>query len=107
MICYFCAINRKKRSVPVSERTQKPANSYARMFAAQKEKKAKGTKENEVKHSNNNDVNHKSGAIEHMHPQAHTDPRAHVDAISYGGYPNAGWPVDKGMHSTYDPALGM
>ena len=67
------------------------------MFAAQKEKKAKEAKENEVKHSQNNDVNHRSGgAVEHMNPQVH------MDTMSYGGYPNAGWPVDKGMH----PALG-
>ncbi|XP_078360940.1 kinesin-like protein KIF12 isoform X2 [Oculina patagonica] len=99
-------VSTKKRSVPVSERPQKAANSYARMFAAQKEKKAKEAKDNEVKHLNNNDVNHKSGAIEHMQPQTHINTQAHVDAMSYGGYPNAGWPVDNGMHSTYDPALG-
>lgn len=97
----FAFINRKKRSVPVGERPQKPANSYARMFAAQKEKKAKETKENGVKHLDNDDVNHRGVAIEH------TNPQAHMDAVGYGGYPKAGWPVDKAMHSTYDPALGM
>lgn len=98
---YFSFINSKKRSVPVSERPQKAANSYARIFAAQKEKKAKETKENEGKNSHNNDVNHNSGAIEHVNP-----PHAYVDGISYGGHPNTGWTVDNGVPSTYDPALG-
>ena len=103
---YFSFINSKKRSVPVSERPQKAANSYARIFAAQKEKKAKETKENEGKNSHNNDVNHNSGAIEHVNP-----PHVYVDGISYGGHPNTGhpntgWTVDNGVPLTYDPALG-
>lgn len=108
---YFSFINSKKRSVPVSERPQKAANSYARIFAAQKEKKAKETKENEGKNSHNNDVNHNSGAIEHVNP-----PHAYVDGITYSGHPhtghpntghpNTGWTVDNGVPSTYDPALG-
>lgn len=86
----------------MSERPQKAANSYARMFAAQKEKKAKETKENEGKNSHNNGVNHKSGTTEHLNP-----PHAYMDSISYGGHPkNTGWTVDKGIPSTYDPALG-
>ena len=104
---YFSFINSKKRSVPVSERSQKAANSYARIFAAQKEKKAKETKAgNEDKNSQNNDVNHNSGAIEHVNP-----PHAYVDGITYSGHPNTGhpntgWTVDNGVPSTYDPALG-
>ena len=87
----------------MSERPQKASNSYARMFAAQKEKKAKETKENEGKNSHNNDVNHKSGVgvIEHVNP-----PHAYMDEINYGGHPNTGWTVDNGIPSTYDPALG-
>jgi len=95
-------MNRKKKSVPVSERPQKAANSYARMFAAQKEKKAKETKENEAKNSHNNEANHKNGAIEHVNP-----PQVYIDGISYGGQPNTGRTVDNGIPSTYDPALGM
>ena len=98
---YFSCINRKKRSVPVCERPQKAANSYARMFAAQKEKKAKETRENEGKNSHNNDVNHKSGAIEQVNP-----PQAYMDGISYGGHSNTGWTVDNGIPSTYDPVQG-
>jgi len=94
-------VSTKKRSVPVSERPQKAANSYARMFAAQKEKKAKETKENEGKNSHNNEMNRKSGPVEHVNP-----PNAYIDGISYGGHPNTGWTVDNGIPSTYDPALG-
>lgn len=101
MIGIFTLINRKKRAVPVSDRPQKAANSYARMFAAQKEKKAKEAKENDGKNSNNNDVNHRSGAMEHFNPPVH------MDGMSYSSHPNPGWPVDKGIPSTYDPALGM
>ncbi|KAJ7387322.1 Kinesin- protein 12 [Desmophyllum pertusum] len=92
-------VSTKKRAVPVSDRPQKAANSYARMFAAQKEKKAKEAKENDGKNSNNNDVNHRSGTMEHFNPPVH------MDGMSHGGHPNPGWPVDKGIPSTYDPAL--
>ena len=86
----------------MSERPQKATNSYARMFAAQKEKKAKETKENEAKNSHNNEVNHKNGAIEHVNT-----PHVYIDGIIYDGQPNTGWTVDNGIPSTYDPALGM
>ena len=84
---------------------QKPANSYARMFAAQKEKKAKEAKENEGKNAQNGDVNHTGrGAMEHLNSQVH--PQVYMDNVNYGGHPGVGWPVDKGVHNNYDPSLG-
>ena len=98
---------RKKRSVSVTvNERQKAGNSYARMFAAQKEKKAKGTKENEAKSgAQNGDVNHGRGAIEHYNGQVHS--QVHIDATSYGGHQGVRWPVDQGMHPSFDHALGM
>ena len=81
---------------------QKAANSYARMFAAQKEKKAK---DNEGKNAQNGDTNQGRGAIEHLNSQVH--PQMHIDATGYGGHPGVGWPVDTSIHPSYDPALGM
>jgi len=98
-------VSTKKRSVPVpvNER-QKPANSYARMFAAQKEKKAKEAKEIEGKNAQNGDVNHTGrGAMEHLNSQVH--PQVYMDNVNYGGHPGVGWPVDKGVHNNFDPSL--
>ena len=94
----------KKRSGPANER-QKPANSYARMFAAQKEKKAKEAKENEGKPAQNDDSNQARGATQHFNGQVH--PQVHMDANSYGGHLSVGWTVDNNIHPSYDHAVGM
>ncbi|KAM7438087.1 Kinesin-related protein 12 [Porites harrisoni] len=87
-------ISTKKRFVPVTlNDRQKGANSYARMFAALKEKKAKGAKENEAKKVvQNGDVNHGNGAKEQFNSQVH------IDATSFGGHQSVGWPVEQDVH---------
>lgn len=89
----------KKRSGSTSDRPQKVANSYARMFAVLKEKKAKEAKENEGKNTTVNDANQKPGAMENRNPQIL------VDGMNYNGQPNGGWPVENDVQSGYNPAL--
>lgn len=99
----FFSLRRKKRSVPVilNDR-QKGANSYARMFAALKEKKAKGAKENEAKKVvQNGDVNHGKGAKEQFNSQVH------IDETSFGGHQSVGWPVEQDVHFSNNLAPGM
>ena len=99
----FFSLRRKKRSVPVifNDR-QKGANSYARMFAALKEKKAKGAKENEAKKvAQNGGVNHGNGAKEQFNSQVH------IDATSFGGHQSVGWPVEQDVHFSNNLAPGM
>ncbi|XP_058963895.2 kinesin-like protein KIF12 isoform X2 [Pocillopora verrucosa] len=89
----------KKRSVSTSDRPQKAGNSYARMFAVQKEKKAKEAKENEGKNPQSNDANQKTAAMENRNPQIL------VDGMNYNSQPNGGGPVENDMQLGYNPAL--
>ena len=101
--CTFFSLRRKKRSVPVTlNDRQKGANSYARMFAALKEKKAKGAKENEAKKVvQNGDVNHSKGVKEQFNSQVH------IDATSFGGHQSVGWPVEQDVHFSNNLVPGM
>ena len=89
----FFFVSRKKRSIPVtlSER-QKPPNSYARIFAAQKQKKAK---ENETKIVKNGDSKQRVEQEEHVDGHKH-----HSD--HFGPWR----PVDSGIPASYDSTLG-
>ena len=89
----FFFVSRKKRSIPVtlSER-QKPPNSYARIFAAQKQKKAK---ENETKIVKNGDSKQRVEPEEHVNGHKH-----HSD--HFGPWR----PVDSGVPASYDSTLG-
>ena len=90
---FFFVSSRKKRSIPVtlSER-QKPPNSYARIFAAQKQKKPK---ENETKIVQNGDSKQRVEPREHVNGHKH-------DSDHFG--PSR--PVDSGIPASYDPTLG-
>ncbi|XP_015760240.1 PREDICTED: uncharacterized protein LOC107339465 isoform X3 [Acropora digitifera] len=85
---------KKKRSIPVtlSER-QKPPNSYARIFAAQKQKKAK---ENETKIVKNGDSKQRVEPEEHVNGHKH-----HSD--HFGPWR----PVDSGIPASYDSTLEL
>lgn len=99
------ATSTKKRSVPVhlNER-QKPLNSYARMFAAQKQKKAKEAKENDAKHFQNGDVDQGGEATEHLSGQKRD---VHMDTATQAGHTVTGQPVDNGIHPSYDHTLEL
>lgn len=72
------------------------------MFAALKEKKAKGAKENEAKKVvQNADVNHGNGAKEQFNTQVH------IDATSFGGHHSVGWPVEQDVHFSKNLVPGM
>lgn len=72
------------------------------MFAALKEKKAKGAKENEAKKVvKNGDVNHGNGAKEQFNSQVH------IDATSFGGHQSVGWPVEQDVHFSNNFVPGM
>ncbi|KAK2573960.1 Kinesin-like protein KIF12 [Acropora cervicornis] len=88
------SVGAKKRSIPVtlSER-QKPPNSYARIFAAQKQKKAK---ENETKIVKNGDSKQRVEPEEHVNGHKH-----HSD--HFGPWR----PVDSGIPASYDSTLEL
>ena len=88
-------INRKKRAAPVNQR-QKPPNSYARMFAVLKEKKAKETKDN-VAIKSTPEGNQWRTAVD---VNAQTIQSHHIDD------PNANTSLDEAISSTYKPSPG-
>lgn len=106
VILHVHFLYRKKRSqpAPVNER-HKPVNSYARMFAAQKQKKAKEAKEIEGKIVENVEPDQDGGATDRLNPQVHH--QVHMDASGYSSHPSVGLPVDNAIHPSYDAAFGM